>query len=231
MADAYRQRLRQTRTGWGWIFVLVWIIGWAVKLNADRIHQVDSLTSCGGLVDGAKCWGNHEGADIGFSFGIVAVVVTSPLMFIAAHYFALWRLRIADGVQGQIEAAQQAREAETVRRESQRRMTELEGQSARQRLSADRGEAMHKLGAVGDFLTLLDGERDPERIAKIKIGAVGALRDLTAKHTIDDLAALFGSDPALSVSLAATLRRLDASPLADTAEAHILGEVRKRSGG
>ncbi|MDO8381023.1 hypothetical protein [Phenylobacterium sp.] len=221
MADS-KAEYRRIRNGWGLVLATVWIAYRWMTLDAAKRAALATLTNCEGLINGAKCAWNKGAIESAFSGGVLAAVLISPLALVATHYFARWRVESNLALAARQKEQQRSAAQLAQQREREQRMMQVEGDASKARQSLDRGEFIHKLGTVGDFLDLLAHESDPSRMANIRLGASQALRDLTAKHPLDQLSDIVAADTGVRLSLESVLGRLATSALDGSGEAQVL---------
>jgi hypothetical protein len=217
-----KARYRQVRSGWGWFICLVWVGYWWSLFSGEHSEALAAMSGCDGVFGSMKCSISRSGIDGAFYAKMALIIIFAPLAWIPAHYIAARIVQSAERAEAKREEQEQAALSANQRRESEGRMAQAEQDAERARGQVERSDFMHKLGAVNDFLDLLASETDPSRIANMRLGAAQALRDLTAKHTIEQLAAFVRGDEAVKLSLTKTLRRLRAQKLHSAPEAHIL---------
>ncbi len=222
MIGTAKTRYRSIRNGWGVVLGLGWITYWWLNLAARHKAAIAAFDHCSGFLHSISCSMSKGAADGSYAGGVTLAVITAPLALIASHYFARWRMEEEEKTAVLEGAKREAERVATQRQESDARLAVVEQDAQRARQTVERSDFIHKLGAVSDFLDLLAGEIDPIRIANIRLGAAQALRDLIAKHTIDQLAALIRADHAVQVSVTTILPRLSAASFDEAAEVHVL---------
>jgi len=222
MTPASKPEYRRVRNGWGLALATAWIIYRWMGLAAEKRAALAGLLDCDGLIDATKCAISKGAIDGGFAGGVMFAVLLSPLAFIIAHYIARWQVERQESAEQQRAEQAQADAQLVQQREREQRVAAMEGDASKTRQSLDRGEFMHKLGTVSDFIELLAHESEPARVANIRLGAVQALRDLTAKHPLDQLTRMLADDAGVRLSLETVLGRLQTAALDGSSEAQIL---------
>ena len=220
--DGSKTRYRSIRNGWGWVIAIGWIVYWWMTLDAQKKTALAALTDCNGFINGTKCALSQGGIEGNFAMGVLVAVIVSPCAWIVSHYLARWRMQAGAALEARQEEQQRTQAQLAQKRESEQRLAIAEDDASKARQSLDRGEFIHKLGTVSDFLELLSHEQDASRIANIRLGAAQALRDLTAKHSLDQLSAMVAADTSIRLSLETALRRLASFSFQEVAEVHIL---------
>lgn len=222
MTPNLKQQYVRIRNGWALSLAVVWIVYRISALREQRRVALAALTDCSGFLHGTGCAISRGVIDGKFDTGVVGAVLLAPLALVVGHYIARW---MVERQQAAEQASLDAARAATTRAQQEEqalRQARIEGDASQARQSLDRGEFIHKLGAVGDFVDLLAHETDPTRIATIRLGAAQALRDLVAKHSLDQLTTIVASDTSVRMSLANVMGRLASVALDSGAEAAVL---------
>ncbi|MDI7774684.1 hypothetical protein [Asticcacaulis sp. EMRT-3] len=208
-----KERYRQLRGAWGWIFLGAWMVLWWMKLSADRAHALtlpcpeNFMNSAQDLLlgKGSAC---KAGIDAAFWGGLFMALIFSPLGFVASHYFAKWRIE-----QAASEEERAAHQQEQARQQANAAaMAEMGARSKSEeqsnRVSNDRFELITRIGAVDDQLVVLADEADPKRIKLIKLNLMQALRDIHAKFRDEELRAMHASDSGIASRVTRTLAEM-----------------------
>lgn len=223
MSSAMTPEMKNQRGMFGLIGAAVWIGMWWHQLAQDRDARLAAIgSSCEGILRGVSCAWQRTEAHSAFSGGLTMAVLSSPLAFVVAHYMVKNEYRLKAEREEKEAAARRVEAAKVQEAQHVERQAKLEADASAAKGALDRGEFIHKLGSVGDFLNLLATEQDEGRIANIRLGASQALRDLVAKHPLEKLGALVQSDPAVKLSLAATLARLGEAGFGQAPEVLVL---------
>lgn len=223
--EPYLERYKKLRTGWWLGLTAAWLGFWYYFLT----DKPKAARDCEGLLDQIGCGLGDDISTLSVLFGIVLALVTSPILLIPARF-------IARHVTEQEIAADAARlekqavaEAQAFAAAQRKRRAASERQETVSRQAIHRGEFLHKLGAVSDLLRLLADEEDRNEVRQIKVGVVQSLRDLTAKHTLDELARLIRADSAIGLAVPPVLDALAKAGLDSAPEATILDAAMHRA--
>jgi hypothetical protein len=215
--------MKTQRGTYGLIGAIIWIGIWWRHLSEVRDARLAEIgTSCEGILRGVTCAWNRTEAHSAFSGGMTMAVLTAPLALVVAHYFVKNEHRLKAEREAKKAATKRVEAAKAQEAQHAERQARLEADASAAKGALDRGEFIHKLGAVGDFLSLLEHEEDTGRIANIRLGAAQALRDLVAKHPLEKLAELVQGDAAVKLSLTATLARLTSAGFGTAPEVLVL---------
>ena len=209
MDEQSKERYRRLRNGIGWALVAIWLIYRWTSLSAQNAAAKAAITKCDGLISSIGCTAQKSSEDLGFGVGMLFTLVLAPFAFLASHYVARFMVDKENADSARLSAELTARRQREEEAQQRARIENANAGASQARTSANRAEFVRSLGSVNDFLDLLSTSsgQDQELRAKQAIGK--ELRDLVAKQTLEDLAALIGSDPALRMSLESTLARLD----------------------
>jgi hypothetical protein len=211
---------------------VIWAGGWYVHLDAQRTRATEHMNACASTSapKPADCgwfgsWGSDETNGFVLTMGMIVVVLSSVVMFLPARYLARRYMAIAEARENRQEEAEQMRLQQQQERESVARSVRNEAEANAALRQISRGEIIHKLGAINDLTDLLPVETDEERLMNIRHGVAQALRELAAKYTSAELAALIKSDDMVEHTARAVVARLDASPLRTVVEIQALRVV------
>lgn len=222
----FLENYKKLRTGWWLGLTAAWLGIWYWQLSRPENPGRD----CSGIIGDVGCAASDGISAIGLVVGLFFALITSPLLLIPARYIAKY---VTDQ---EVEAAnknaqeQEAKRIAQVDTDRKQRMKASDRAAEAARGTIHRTEFIQKLGTVGDLLRLLADEDDKAEIRQLKVGVSQSLRDLTAKHTVDDLARFIRSDASIRLALAPILTELKEAGLGLSSEAAILNEALSRAG-
>lgn len=219
----FEERYKRLRNGWWVGLSVLWLGFWYWKLSTAHQAVAQSLVDCQWY--DISCGASDLASNLNFYFGMFFAILATLLLVIPARYVARWTVegemkQAADG-EARRQSAAQAEEA----RLHTERMAASEATATQSRASIHRSEFIQKLGMVSDLARLLADEDDRNEIKQIKTSIAQAMRDLTAKHTLADLAGFIRSDPAIRISLPGVLSTLGEAGLASAPEVAVLREA------
>jgi len=222
---AYLERYKKLRGGWWLGLSAAWLGFWLWYLTRGDAKVRD----CSGMLGDMACAASDSFTTIGVAVGILFALLATPLLLNPAGYFARHATDKEIAADTATARKQDAAEAEARAAAQRERQAELERQAHASKSSIHRSEFLQKLGAVSDLLRLLADEDDKSEIRQLRVGIAQSLRDLTAKHTVDQLAAFIRADRAIGLAVPPVLAALEGADLGTSPEAKILDEVMRRA--
>lgn len=225
------------RNQWWLGLALAWIVLWWIVLDYRYGATMAAIVECdpnesgigtaiGDLLGTRDCGEDARAtASNDFAVAMTGRVLLVVLLFFPARFFARLHLRLQEQTQARASAASLAR-AEAA---SAARLAESHTAAASAHRQTARSDILHKLGAVSDFLRLLADEQDAGRASTIRLSATQKLRDVTAKHTLDELSSFIRADIAISLAVPLVLDALRDARLDTSPEAKILAEAMNRA--
>jgi hypothetical protein len=221
---------KRVRNRMALLLAVAWVVLWYFYFDAQRLQEIHNMELCksGTGLKATACAGvdfvlpAETMSGVTFSLDMVLIAILSPLMFLPARVLARRYVAFAEWRGVRQEQAAQARWQRQQQRESEARLARSEAEAGSALRQISRGEIIHKLGAVSDLTDLLQAEADAERLMNIRHGVAQALRELAAKYTVGELAALIKSDAVVQHAARTVVTRLDASPLRTIVEIQAL---------
>ncbi len=223
--EPYRDRYKKIRTGWWLGLSAVWLAFWYWQLSSKPKVARD----CEGTINSFGCGLGDDLSTASVFLSMMVALIATPIMLIPARAIARHFIDQEIAVDTKKAKEDNERAVAALSLSQRTRHAEAERQVQANRSSIHRSEFLQKLGAVSDLLRLLADEDDKGEIRQLKLGVAQSLRDLTAKHTLDELASFIRGDGAIGLAVPPVLDALEDAGLDTSPEARILDEAMSRA--